>query len=929
MAAENIAGNTLPREVLKWIQSLDLAYSVKNVRRDFSNGTTCGVFPSFDCWTPHPVSVHSTIGFLVAEIFSRYYAKDIHMHSYDNGNAAKSKKDNWNQLLKVLRKIGLPDILTEEETHWIACLEDGAATNFLCKAYETLTQRKLSRQVKPPTLGKAPGYAKDISVTKVRKAIQHKGLKEGYDIQNSAKLLAGVVDEHEMGLQEERFTDPERFSVASNSTHQRQSLNQNSVGGAESLHSRVRPPQNVEDMPQVRAKEISVRQLDRNVTHLRISREVNRSPSSPKQRDRSPRPVSPDGSVSVSPTDRSAATGTMNGRQFFNEDAESVGGHSAGGRGPTPGGDQSSLPAGHLVPENSQSLLNACIGRVMNPTNHPAWSSRSDAFNNFMTALAMLSSGEHVDRLIAETLKEIQISAPMLADACAVTPKQFWKVSDLYCAVISTAGCDTHSYAAATRGFLVLGQHIAKRDPSSSLSLFCDFALFKMAPTLVANPRKRVGILRLLHAFSPPDAPSHVQCIKRLQTIVPDLSVFIHCLTILSSNESHVDELLLDLYSYYASIGLGLPSPKIRAGAVGMLQALLPQAELVVASNLPLLERLTAEMGGGMWWELQANLVSLCGSYLAIQKHKGRGTSHSRLFNEGKEGRGEGKSGAEEAEVAAGSNAAAMRILYKILGEGQLLPAILQLAVVSLAEAVGFSEEFNALYVDTLHRIDNPAELRFLLGLDLALPTDDPLPTKVLPLPSSSGLPYALYPVIDRWSPLVVAGLVEDTAREESTERLSAFDLQLLLAAVMSQVNAAAQTNAEVALAGRWVELFEVVKNFVYVAFCDADCAAHAVGIVTAYMFNSKLRDAILGDSRFLGLFRLMYGNEALATGEDHAAACHFVFESFLKDTFASGAPFSAAVQQAVLQFSKSTPTVFANAPNLQKLLKEFTSQLR
>lgn len=50
---------------------MDLAYSLRNVRRDLANG------------------------FMVAEILSRSFPSEISIYSFDNGLKKEKKKDNW------------------------------------------------------------------------------------------------------------------------------------------------------------------------------------------------------------------------------------------------------------------------------------------------------------------------------------------------------------------------------------------------------------------------------------------------------------------------------------------------------------------------------------------------------------------------------------------------------------------------------------------------------------------------------------------------------------------------------------------------------------------------------------------------------------------------------------------------------------------
>jgi hypothetical protein len=119
---------TLPREVLKWIQSLDLTYSVKNVKKDFNNG------------------------FLIAQILSRYYPvttddkvknlKAIPMHQISNGFSTEVKRDNWTQIRGFIRKIGENNLEIDDIERFTKNENDEILT-FIIKMYQELTRKKV------------------------------------------------------------------------------------------------------------------------------------------------------------------------------------------------------------------------------------------------------------------------------------------------------------------------------------------------------------------------------------------------------------------------------------------------------------------------------------------------------------------------------------------------------------------------------------------------------------------------------------------------------------------------------------------------------------------------------------------------------------------------------------------------------------------
>lgn len=82
-------------------------------------------------------------GFLVAELLSRYFPKEVNMRTYENGLSSRYRNDNWMQIQDSCRKHGFQ--LPGELVSAVMREQHGAAVELLELLYEHLTGKKLLR----------------------------------------------------------------------------------------------------------------------------------------------------------------------------------------------------------------------------------------------------------------------------------------------------------------------------------------------------------------------------------------------------------------------------------------------------------------------------------------------------------------------------------------------------------------------------------------------------------------------------------------------------------------------------------------------------------------------------------------------------------------------------------------------------------------
>jgi len=795
--AEAAGQQTLPREVLKWLQSLDLSYSIKNLKRDFANG------------------------FLMAEIFTRYFPGDISMHTFDNGHKLACKRDNWEQLHRFFKKRNLP--ISKNDFEPIMEAENGAAIALLIKVYTMLTKRT----VPVFTLQEVPadGMEGGLSTRRGSAEVRSPGGKQ------TSQQEVEVVNVEDTSQQ-----DAYRLLQA-------QRMNRN-IGRT--------VPKGVSEKTETINLEIAdaqARTLTKNVAQLRAQQhQVMQSMM------------------------KGGRTGTsMSGRRSA---AESEGDPQVAPVGPLIG---SAKPVSEVMRPIVTSVLqeDAIVMKSLDP--------RKDVVHSFM---------ELCKRLVPEVMTvkvfdSLSSQANLLVESILRSPAEFWRLWSLFFPPMVDFSETSAVFESVLHLFRRVGSLLQQADQVVTQQLMIDVGLPSLGPLLADTAGKREPLCELIYTYVQPAVLSHLAVLRAVKEAIERLPVYIACLSYfvhLEVSAGLLNEHLMEHYMYYALVALQSPQPRIRVAGLSILVKVTSSSQEHSASVLAHLPHFISLVSDS-WWEVQAQLLLLASNLLVYTAAAQQSQQQP----------------AEAIETPLDEAVEALLTVVSTLMDTRASKNVIQVGLCALARNLEAYPSLISNYVTLL--VKQPPALRSrLLAPDEDKENDGPgfAPRRLGYVLGTASCVYEEWNVATVWPAAAVCRTMAEQAEAAQLNTFEPEHMQIVISCLPEP-----GTN----LGEEWLEVFEKVKPFLFVALIDPGLHPLAADVVFRFWLckPQKVAQAAMEASKrpLLQALRVLYTDVDKAKAQD----VHMV--AFLKSLKETGGAVKETLQGVVDQFREAHNTEY------------------
>lgn len=821
MTADSAAPTSLPREILKWIQSLDLSYSVKNVKRDFSNG------------------------FLIAEIFSRYYGHDISMHTFDNGCNPLTKNDNWEQLFRFFKKKNLP--ISKAEFQPVIEASPGASIALLMRIYQMLTKRpvKVFEQIKfteqeqsvsalPSRSGK-DGAGQDVTMQAQEQMSPAAGM--GTDL--------GAEDPSQNAYQIFQST---RSSRPTGRTAPKAVTTQDEVA-----------PLNI--------LEAKSRSLQKNVAQLRAQQQQQQL----AQRSR-------------------AATSMSGGRKSEARDE--------GPSTPAPGF------AGGI--KSAAEIMKPIVAGIIQESDEVVKSldPRKDVVVSFMELCRSLVPED----MCVKVFESLAAKASSLTETLIKSPPEFWKVWTLFYPALVEFSEASPVFESVVFLFKQIGAKMSEAEPVLTQQVLIDVAIPCLSSLLADSPGKREAVCEIIYTYTQPTVLNHLAILRSLKENIVKLPVYVACLSCFLPIEEQLNEHLLFYYRYYALVALQSPQPRIRVAGLSILSAIVSASPEHFDSVSTLLTNF-GDLVQDDWWEVQAQLLVLCSQLLGRIQERGAVAVAPPIgeSTDGQDPDGQGTLGeVDEPIKVEGSEddlvENLLHIISRIFSRQGTSKNVVQVGLCCLVTQLESYPSLLPSFVSAF--LGQPTGLRTRL---LQSRPEKEGPARIAYVMGTSSRLYEEVSIIDRWPSLAIATAFADLVQtQHEAAQFEHFEPEHM------EVLAATMPACGEPLPIEWLDIFQKVKNYLFLALVDPELHPSAADIIRRFWMTPS--DAVSGGAVEDSKKTLLQTLRILYSGLDRSTVTEDEMLAFLVEMKQAGGALERALETIVDQFREQHNSEFSRS---------------